>query len=337
MRIEQNYSLLKYNTFSLDVKTRWFVEYADETDLQNLLRDEYFLSEPSRHIGQGSNLLFLGDYDGIIVHSGIRGVEILKEDGNHAWLKAGAAENWDNLVAYCVKKGLSGMENLSLIPGEVGASAIQNIGAYGVEASDFISEVHAYFLKSGEKKVFSNEACNFSYRHSFFKEPENRGLYYITHLVYRLDKKPRFKLDYGNIRDYLSGKEIDLKTIREAIVAVRKSKLPDPQIMGNAGSFFTNPYICRAHYEGLKKHYPDIPHYQVNEEIVKIPAAWLIERCGLKGKTIGGAAVYEKQPLVIINKNRATGDDIARLAEEIRQSVKVKFSIELKPEVNYIG
>jgi UDP-N-acetylmuramate dehydrogenase len=336
MRIEQNYSLLKHNTFNLDVKTRWFVEYVDETDLQNLLRDEYFLSEPSLHIGQGSNLLFLGDYDGIIVHSGIRGVEILKENSNHVWLKAGAAENWDNLVAYCVEKGWGGVENLSLIPGEVGASAVQNIGAYGIEVSDCISEVHAYFLKTGEKKVFSNEDCNFSYRHSFFKEPENRGLYYITHVVYRLDKKPQFKLDYGNIKNYLSGKAIDLKTISEVIVAIRKSKLPDPQIMGNAGSFFTNPYICLAHYEGLKKHYPDMPHYQVNEAVVKIPAAWLIEQCGLKGRSIGGATVYEKQPLVIINKKHATGDDIARLAEEVRQSVKVKFSIELKPEVNYI-
>jgi UDP-N-acetylmuramate dehydrogenase len=337
MRIEQNYSLLKHNTFHLDVKTRWFVEYAGETDLHKLLQDEYFLSQSFWHIGQGSNLLFLNDYDGVIVHSGIRGVEILKDDSDYVWVKAGAAEIWDDFVAYCVTNGWGGIENLSHIPGETGASAVQNIGAYGAEVSASIEEVHAFSLETGKKKIFSNEACNFSYRHSFFKDTVNRGLYYITHVVYRLNKKPQFKLDYGNVTDYLSGKEINLATIREAIIAIRKTKLPDPGITGNAGSFFTNPYICLAHYEGLKKHYPTMPHYPVNDEVVKIPAAWLIEQSGIKGKTVGGAAVHEKQPLVIINKNNASGDDIARLAEEIRHAVKERFSIELQPEVNYIG
>jgi UDP-N-acetylmuramate dehydrogenase len=249
----------------------------------------------------------------------------------------GAAEIWDDLVAYCVNKDWGGIENLSLIPGEVGASAFQNIGAYGVEASDCVSEVYAYCLETGDKKIFSAEDCTFSYRHSFFKEKENRGLYYITHIVYQLDKQPEFKLDYGNVRAALEGKEINLKTVREAIIAIRKSKLPDPEIIGNAGSFFTNPYICMEHFEGLRKQYPDIPHYPVNDEVVKIPAAWLIEQCGWKGKTAGGAAVYEKQPLVIVNQANATGSDIALLAEEICRSVKETFFIELQPEVNYIG
>jgi UDP-N-acetylmuramate dehydrogenase len=337
MRIEENYSLLNHNTFHLDVKTRWFVEYENEDDLLKLLCDEYFLSQAFWHIGQGSNLLFRSDFDGVIVHSGIRGIEMLNEDEEHVWLKVGAAEDWDGFVAYCTDKGWGGIENLSLIPGEVGASAFQNIGAYGVEASDCISEVHAFYLKTGEKKIFSPADCNYAYRHSFFKEPENRGLYYITHVVYRLDKKPAFKLDYGNLKASLEGKEVNLKTVREAVIAIRESKLPDPKITGNAGSFFTNPYICIEHYEGLKKHYPDLPHYPVNEEVVKVPAAWLIEQCGWKGKTSGGAAVHKKQPLVIINQDNATGDDIVRLAEAIQKSVKERFFIELQPEVNYIG
>ncbi|MDR2085655.1 MAG: UDP-N-acetylmuramate dehydrogenase [Dysgonamonadaceae bacterium] len=337
MRIEQNYSLLKYNTFRLNVKTRWFVEYANETDLQQLLHDEYFFSQPFWHIGQGSNLLFLGDYDGVIVHSGIRGIAIQEEDVDYVRLKVGAAEIWDDLVAFCVNNGWGGIENLSLIPGEVGASAVQNIGAYGTEVAGSIEEVHAFSLQTGEKKVFGNEECHFSYRHSFFKDSANRGLYYITHVVFRLNKKPQFKLEYGNIKDYLSGKEINLTTVRNAIIAIRKTKLPDPDRTGNAGSFFTNPYIGLAHYGSLKKDYPEMPHYPVDNEVVKIPAAWLIEQCGLKGKTVGGAAVHEQQPLVIINRNNATGNDIARLAEEIRQAVKEKFSIELQPEVNYIG
>ena len=336
MRIEENYSLLKHNTFGLDVKTRFFVEYENERDLQRLLEDEYFLSQTFWHIGQGSNLLFLGDYAGVIVHSGITGIEVEKEDNNHIWLKVGAAEDWDSFVAHCVDKGWGGIENLSFIPGEVGASAFQNIGAYGVEAADCISEVHAYSLETREKRIFTKEKCNYSYRHSFFKETENRGLYYITHVVYQLDKVPQFKLDYGNLRTSLDGKELNLKTIREAVISIRQSKLPDPKQTGNAGSFFMNPYVCIAHYESLKKKYPAIPHYPVNDEAVKVPAAWLIEQCGLKGKKLGGAAVSEMQPLVIVNQGNATGNEIVSLAETICRGVKEKFNIELQPEVNYI-
>jgi UDP-N-acetylmuramate dehydrogenase len=337
MRIEEHYSLLKHNTFRLDVKARWFVEYENEADLQKLLHDEYFFSQTFLHIGQGSNLLFLGDFDGVIVHSGIRGIEVVSEDENHVWLKAGAAEDWNAFTAYCVNNGWGGIENLALIPGEVGASAFQNIGAYGVEASDCITEVHAFALESGEKKVFSKEACHYDYRHSFFKEPANRGKYFITHVVYCLDKKPAFKLDYRPLNDLPARKPVDLKTVREVVIAIREAKLPDPKRTGNAGSFFMNPCICREHYEGLKKNCPDMPFYPVNGEVVKIPAAWLIEQCGWKGKSLGGAAVHDKHALVIINQNRATGLEIARLAEAIQKSVKETFSIELQAEVNYIG
>ncbi|MDR0542165.1 MAG: UDP-N-acetylmuramate dehydrogenase [Dysgonamonadaceae bacterium] len=336
MRIIENYSLLKHNTFRLDVKARWFVEYESEEDLRKLLRDEYFLSQAFWHIGRGSNLLFLGDFNGVIVHSGIKGIEILKENDRYVWLKVGASEDWDTFVASCVEEGWGGIENLSLIPGEVGASAVQNIGAYGVEVSDCIEEVHAYHLPTEEKRIFTNEACKYSYRHSFFKEEVNRGLYYITYVVYRLSKKPEYKLDYGHVKRLLEGKDVNLQTVREAIISIRRDKLPDPEVEGNAGSFFMNPYICIAHYEGLKKQYPAMPHYPVNNEVVKIPAAWLIEQCGMKGQTAGGAAVSEKQPLVIVNRNRATGEDIALLAEKICRAVKDKFGIELQPEVNYI-
>lgn len=336
MRIEQNYSLLKHNTFNLDVKTRWFLEYENETDLENLLKDEYFFSQTFWHIGQGSNLLFLSDFSGVIVHSAIKGIDLIREDADHVYLKVGAAEDWDQLVAYCVEQGWGGIENLSLIPGEVGASAIQNIGAYGVEAADSIEEVHAYFLKSGEKRIFTTAECKYAYRHSFFKEEENRGLYYITHVVYRLQKNPQYQLDYGNLREQLEGKEINLKTIREAVIAIRQAKLPDPKEQGNAGSFFKNPYVCKEHFIALQKEYPTLPHYEVNEEVVKIPAAWLIDKAGLKGKTLGGAAVHDKQPLVIVNKEQATGNDIAMLAAEIQRIVSDKYGIELTPEVNYI-
>ncbi|MDR0732994.1 MAG: UDP-N-acetylmuramate dehydrogenase [Dysgonamonadaceae bacterium] len=336
MRIEQNYPLLKHNTFGLDVKTKYFVEYENEADLQKLLRDEYFFSQQFWHIGQGSNLVFLGDFDGVIVHSAIRGVEKIRETDGFVWLKAGAGEDWDALVAYSVQNGWGGLENLSLIPGEVGASAVQNIGAYGADAAGCIEEVHACFLETGEKRVFSNPECEYAYRDSFFKKPENKGKYYITHVVYKLSKKPEYRLDYGNIRVEIGDRTATLETVRQAVIAIRESKLPDPKTTGNAGSFFVNPCICTAHYEGLKKHYPDMPNYPVDEETVKVPAAWLIERAGMKGKTSGGAAVYEKQPLVIINRGNASGRDIADLATEICNAVKEKFGIDLQPEVNYI-
>jgi len=336
MRILENYSLLKHNTFNLDVKTRWFIEYENEEDLSKLLQDEYFHSQAFWHIGQGSNLLFLDNFNGIIIHSAIKGIEKVKEDNKHIYLKVGAAETFDDFVAYCVDNGLGGIENLSNIPGEVGASAFQNIGAYGVEAGDRIEEVHTYSLQDSEKEIFQNEDCEFSYRHSIFKNEELKGWYYITHVVYRLDKNPEFKLDYGNLRAYLKEGEPTLQSIREAVISLRASKLPDPTELGNAGSFFMNPYLTNEAYFRLKEKYSDIPFYPVDKERVKVPAAWLIDRAGLKGKTLGGAKIHEKQPLVIINTGTATGKDIADLAEEVKKTVLEQFGIELHPEVNYI-
>ena len=336
MRIEQNYSLLKHNTFGLDVKTDYFVEYETEADLQKLLHDEFFLSNRFLHIGQGSNLLFLGDFKGIILHSAIRGISKIKENEQSVWLKVGAGNDWDSFVAFCVENGWGGLENLSLIPGEAGASAVQNIGAYGAEVSERIEAVHACSVETGEKRIFSNAECAYSYRNSFFKTSENKGKYVVVQVVFRLDKQPEFRLDYGNIREFLAEKPVSLQTLREAVVAIRESKLPNPKETGNAGSFFVNPYVSMAHFQQLKKIYPTIPHYPADDERVKVPAAWLIEQCGLKGKTVGDAAVHEKQALVIINRGRATGQEIARLAEEIRKTVNEKMNVELQPEVNYI-
>ncbi len=336
MVIKENYSLLDHNTFGLDVKARWFVEYESEEDLKKILSDEYFFSQAFWHIGEGSNLLFLGDFNGVILHSAIGGVEVIREDEESVWVEAGAGVDWDAFVEYCVKKGWGGVENLSLIPGEVGAAAIQNIGAYGTEVSDCITEVWAYSVETGEKRSFSNAECCYDYRNSFFKQPENKGRYFITQVVFRLSKQPTYNIEYGNLKEILKGKPVNLETVREAVIEVRESKLPDPKVVGNAGSFFMNPYICKEHLIGLQKQYPKLPFYPVDDQVVKIPAAWLIDQCGWKGKSLGGAAIHEKQPLVIINQNKATGDEIALLAEKVRESVKDKFGIELRPEVNYI-
>lgn len=336
MKISENYSLLKHNTFGLDIKTRWFVEYEDEADLEKLLSDEYFFSQPFVHIGQGSNLLFLGDYPGVVVHSLIQGIELVKKENNHVWIKAGAGVDWDNFVAHCVERGWGGIENLSGIPGEVGASAVQNIGAYGAEACDVIAEVYAYNIETGEKHIFKNEDCKFTYRHSIFKEDAHKGKYFITHVIYKLSEQSEYNLEYGNLKTLLAGKEINLRTVREAVIAIREAKLPDPEIQGNAGSFFMNPYICIAHYEGLKEKYPDMPFYPVDGKVVKVPAAWLIDQCGLKGKSVGGAVIHEQQPLVIVNKGNATADDIASLASLVCDEVKKKFGIELQREVLFI-
>lgn len=338
MKIEENYSLLKHNTFGLNIKTRWFIEYDSEDELKRILSDEYFLSLPFLHIGEGSNLLFLQDYEGIILHSGIQEICILREDNESVLVKVGAGINWDYFVDYCVKQQWGGIENLSLIPGEVGASAVQNIGAYGVEACDSIVEVHAYNIENKNKECFTKEACDFSYRNSIFKN-KLKGKYLITHVVFQLNKKPVFYLDYGNLREFIvcQDKTPDLQVIRDSIISIRNSKLPDPKDYGNAGSFFMNPYVDKDFYENLKKDYPQMPFFPVSDNQVKIPAAWLIDQCGLKGKTYNDAAVYEKQPLVIINKGNATGTDIAMLAEEIKTMVLNKFGIVLIPEVYYIS
>lgn len=337
MRIEENYSLEKHNTFRLPVKTRWFMEYTSEEELGRILHDEYFQECLSLHIGCGSNLLFINDFNGIILHSAIKGIYVEKETNEHVWLRIGASELWDDVVVYAVANRLGGIENLSDIPGEAGAAAIQNIGAYGTEIKDVIEQVETYNQLTFEKRIFTNEECQYDYRSSYFKN-EHNDPHIVTFIIIRLEKKPVFSVNYGNLKDELAKyPEITLEAIRQAVIAIRRQKLPDPDELGNAGSFFMNPVIPIEQFEQLKKQYADIPSYPVGGGKVKIPAGWLIEQCGFKGKSHGQVGVYEKQALVLVNKGEARGHEIALVAESIRTAVNDRFGIKIIPEVKYVG
>lgn len=336
MIIKENISLLSYNTFGIDAKADYFIEYSSVEELQTALKSEIVKSNRLLHIGGGSNLLFMKDFNGVILHSAINFIKKVSEDAHTVMLEAGAVVNWDDFVAYTVENGWGGVENLSLIPGEVGASAVQNIGAYGVEVQDVITEVNAVEIETGELKIFSVDDCQYGYRESIFKK-ELKGKYIITSVVFKLQKQPEFKLNYQHLEaEVLKNGDINLQNIRQTIIAVRESKLPDPKIFGNAGSFFMNPVISKAHFNELLAQYPQMPHYFVSETEEKVPAGWLIDQCGWKGKQIGNAGVHDKQALVLVNKGGATGAEIVYLAEQIQASVKSKFGIELRAEVNYI-
>ena len=336
MKINQQTSLLPYNTFGIDVNADFFIEYDSATDLQDVLRSEIVKKNKILHIGGGSNLLFLKDFNGVILHSVIRSIKKVSEDAESVYLEVGSSMNWDDFVGYCVDHGWGGAENLSLIPGEVGASAVQNIGAYGVEVQGLIVNVNAVDVETADFKTFSKAECRYGYRDSIFKN-ELKGKYIITTILFRLNKKPVFKLNYQRLEDeVLKNGEANLQNIRQTIIQIRQTKLPDPKITGNAGSFFMNPVISKEQFRSLQSIYPQIPHYFDSETKEKIPAAWLIDQCGWKGKHIGNAGVHEKQALVLVNLGGATGIEIVYLAQQIQKSVKEKFGIELTPEVNYI-
>lgn len=333
-----NCSLLPYNTFGMDVKVSRFVEYASVEELRGLWNAEREAVARALHIGGGSNLLFASDYEGLILHSAIKGYTVVKETEEEVEVRVGAGEVWDDFVAYTVANGWYGAENLSLIPGEVGASAVQNIGAYGVEAKDLIVSVDTFGLETGEERRFMREECRYAYRESVFKQ-ELKGKYAVTFVTYRLKKHPVFHLEYGNIRAELEkqGCQVDLENVRRIIIAIRQAKLPDPKVLGNAGSFFMNPVVPKMQFEALLAQYPDMPHYPVDDAHVKIPAGWMIDRCGWKGKRVGHAGVHEKQALVLVNCGGATGKEVMHLAEEIVASVRERFGVTIRPEVNYIG
>ncbi|WP_455667208.1 UDP-N-acetylmuramate dehydrogenase [Phocaeicola sp.] len=337
MKEIKNYPLLSHNTFGMDVKASVFVEYDSVAELKTILSDNNYLSGQWLHIGGGSNLLFTADYAGTVLHSAIRGYEVVDEDDREVKVRVGAGEVWDDFVAYAVGNGWYGAENLSLIPGEVGASAVQNIGAYGAEAKDLIVKVETLAVETGTERVFSNEECRYAYRESIFKK-ELRGKYIVTYVTYRLSKQPVFNLEYGNVQGELAkrGCDVTLENVRNTIIAVREVKLPDPKVQGNAGSFFMNPMVPRTRFEALQQQYPDMPHYDVDGDRVKIPAAWMIDRCGWKGKQVGRAGVHTKQALVLVNCGGATGDEVISLARQIQESVQQKFGISISPEVNFI-
>lgn len=337
MNIQENYSLFSHNTFGMDVKASVFVEYAFVEELKEVLEHYIRPAEKWLHIGSGSNLLFTEDYKGVILHSAIKGFEVVEETADELLVRVGAGEVWDDFVAWTVSQGWYGAENLSLIPGEVGASAVQNIGAYGVEAKDLIVQVETLEVSTAQVRVFSREECNYAYRESIFKK-ELKGKYIVTHVTYRLKKKAEFSLEYGNVKAELekAGVEPTLRRVREVIIRIREEKLPDPKVQGNAGSFFMNPIVPREQFEQLVEMYPTMPHYEVDTAHVKIPAAWLIDQCGWKGKRLGRAGVHDRQALVLVNCGGATGKEIIALSEEIQRSVANKFGVQILPEVNFI-
>ena len=309
MKELKNISLLPYNTFGMNAKAKLFIEYYSLDELRQVLKEHK--GEQILHIGQGSNLLFTSDFNGVILHSGMARAKFLDDET----VEAQNGLRLDDMIAQLTDMGYSGLEKLSLIPGEVGASAVQNVGAYGVEAKDVIERVYTINVETLEERVFTNEECRFGYRDSIFKH-ELKGKYIVTSVVYKV--KPG-----------------DATKTREEIIATRMAKLPTVGEVGSAGSFFMNPFVPEDKVNELLKLYPDMPHYPVAER-EKIPAAWLIEQCGWKGKTLGGAQVWPKQPLVIVNANNASAKDIMELAAAVSASVKEKFGIDIHPEVNYI-
>lgn len=337
MKDLHDYSLKWHNTFGMDVKCRRYIEFSTVEELQRIALSLTEADGPLLILGGGSNVLFTKDFDGTVLHSAIKGRHAMRMDGS-VLLRCGSGEVWDDVVKLCVENGMYGAENLSLIPGEVGASAVQNIGAYGVEAKDLIYKVEAVDMSNGEVCEFSNEDCGYSYRWSKFKgEWHNR--YVITYVTYNLSDTFVPHLDYGNIRAELDAKGICTPTVsqlRNVIIDIRKAKLPDPAVEGNAGSFFTNPIVCREKYEELVRRFGEIPHYNADGGRVKIPAGWMIEQCGWKGRSLGDVGVHPRQALVLVNHGGASGEDVLRLCNAVRDDVKAKFGIEITPEVNII-
>ena len=338
MEIKNDFSLRKLNTFGLDISAKYFIELNSTVEANEFINSNKLNKERTLILGGGSNLLFTQNFDGTVVKVNIGGIHVVKEDKNHFWIKAGAGVVWQDLVESCIKANFGGIENLSLIPGTVGAAPIQNIGAYGVEIKDTFEALEAIELETGKKRYFTIQDCNFGYRDSIFKK-ELKDKYLIINVVLRLTKQPVLSTQYGKIQEILqqSGKEkISIRDVSEAIIKIRESKLPDPEKVGNAGSFFKNPIIPNELLNALKKSYPEMPSYKQSENMVKIPAAWLIDQCHLKGMKHKGAAVHINQPLVLINQNNTSGHNIVELSMKIQQKIKNKFGITLEPEVRII-
>ena len=341
MKDIRDFQLLEYNTFGIEGKCRRFIEFDSIGELKSLLASLGPADKPLMVLGGGSNLLLTGDFAGTVIHSNIVSQPVVERtaDGTgDIFVTAGSGMIWDDFVSFCVENGIFGAENLSLIPGTAGARAVQNIGAYGAEAKDIIHKVEAVEIATGNTFTFTNADCHYAYRQSRFKN-EWRGMYVVTHVTYRMSARFSPRLDYGNIRQELQRMGItnpDAKELRQAIISIRETKLPDPKVEGNAGSFFMNPVVSKAKYDALSMEYPDMPHYTVDPQHEKIPAGWMIDRCGWKGKTVGRAGVHDKQALVLVNRGGATGKDIVDLCNTIRNDVFDKFGIEITPEVNIV-
>ncbi|MBO4371236.1 MAG: UDP-N-acetylmuramate dehydrogenase [Paludibacteraceae bacterium] len=336
MNTFENYSLLNNNTFGIDVQANYFIEYDSVEELQQLLRSDLLRENKMFHIGGGSNLLFINDYQGVILHSRIKGIEAVEGTRTKVVLRAGAGVVWDDFVAFCAGKNYGGVENMSGIPGEVGASPVQNIGAYGVEAKDVIVKVECVRVSNGEECVFTAEQCKFGYRDSIFKR-DWKGQYIVTAVYFQLTKNGVPNVNYGSLSEEIKQyPEVTISNVRNAVLAIRKRKLPEPKVLGNAGSFFLNPVVSAKKFEEMRAKWPDMPYFNAGGKQYKVPAGWMIEQCGWKGKSVGNVAVHGNQALVLINKGGANGLDIINLSDSIRQSVRDKFGIDLVPEVNIV-
>lgn len=341
MQVYENYSLRKYNTFGVSAISKHFATFFSEEELKEYL-EEYKLIFSKMILGGGSNILFTKDFDGLVLKNEISGINIIHEDEEFFYINAGAGVKWHSFVLFCVNNNFGGVENLSLIPGNVGASPMQNIGAYGVEIKDVFYELEAFHLKEKVRETFSEKDCKFGYRESVFKN-KYKDQFAILNVTYRLKKNPVFNISYGAIETELQKmnvEELSAKVISDAVINIRSSKLPDPEIIGNAGSFFKNPIIksheLRKLNELKETIHQNIPFYKIDEDHFKIPAGWLIEKCGWKGFRKGDVGCYEKQALVLVNYGNASGKEIYNLSEEIKISVKEKFNIELEREVNIL-
>jgi UDP-N-acetylmuramate dehydrogenase len=336
MNVQQNISLRPYNTFGIDAIAKLFTEFNNANELEEVLRAMGGVQEMV--LGGGSNILLTKDFNGLVLKNNIMGIEEVKEDDEHVYLKVGAGENWHRFVMYCIANNLAGVENLSLIPGNVGASPMQNIGAYGVEMKEVFHDLEAMHLKHKEVLLFTLNDCEFGYRDSVFKK-KYKDQFAILTVTFRLNKNPKFNTSYGALEQELEKmgvQELSIKAISQAVINIRSSKLPDPAEIGNAGSFFKNPTVNAAFFESLKKQFPSIVAYKVGDDAVKLAAGWLIEQCGWKGYRKGDAGCHAKQALVLVNYGHATGQEIYDLSEEIVQSVQNKFGVTLEREVNII-
>lgn len=327
-------SLKNHNSFGFDVACGHFEEFASEEELARLVPMLPSMPQPVMVIGSGSNILFSRDFPGTVLHSAIKGIST-RRDGDTIWLTCGSGETMDGIIGYAVEHGFHGLENLSLIPGEAGAAAVQNIGAYGAEAKDVIASLRACDIRTGAMAHIAAADCRFGYRDSRFKH-DWAGRFVITAVTFRLSSRFIPRLDYGNLRSFLAERGITSPSpsqLRDAICHIRREKLPDPREQGNAGSFFMNPVVGRDVFESIAKGYPSVPHYDAGDGMVKIPAAWLIEQSGWKGRSLGRAAVHDRQALVIVNKGGASPDEVINLCHAVQDSVREKFGISLKPEV----
>jgi UDP-N-acetylmuramate dehydrogenase len=338
MNIIENYPLLKLNTFGLDVKAKYFVSINTINELIELTKTNFFKDLQLLILGGGSNILFTKDFDGLVILNNIKGKEIINQNQKSVFLKIGAGENWHELVMYCVDNGWGGIENLSLIPGNTGTAPMQNIGAYGVEIKETFVELEALEISSGKIVKFSNSDCEFGYRESVFKN-KMKNQYIILNITIELNKNPVININYGDVKVILESQNIKNPTIKQvsnAIIRIRQSKLPDPKKIGNSGSFFKNPIVSLNQLEFIKKKYPKVVNYEINENEFKIAAGWMIERAGWKGKKFKNYGVHEKQALVLVNYGLANGMEIFDLSEKIILDIKDKFGITLQREVNII-